>query len=249
LTIGQRYGIVVVMKLTIRQIRDAHKASPEKSGADDALQARYYARPVSYVGAWIALRLGLTANMVTSLTLLTNIGGCILVCYGHLIMGAFVLNVGHLLDYVDGDVARATNTVTNFGRYFDRTCDEVAETIMPIAIGAGLFFWDCNFLGISPLIYLMLGFTYAILHLLSTISILHVRITHDVAPHEYYAPKKHNLWWLLYWIGINMKSATVPILLISAVFIPNGLPIFLLGYTALTTCELVMGVYLAVTGK
>jgi phosphatidylglycerophosphate synthase len=234
------------MKLTVKQIRNLHLSDTKtEKTIDNHLQAKYIARPVSYRLAWLFIRLGVTANAITVLTLLVVIVGGMCIGFGtytSVVLGAIIMTIGYVLDYVDGTVARATNTITNLGRYLDRTCDEVVETIIPISVGVGLYVSDCAFLGMSPLFYLILGFSYAIVHLLSTLSALHIRITYNVIPHEFYSSERLDAWQLIYKIGINVKSSTVLILLV-LVFIPHGLSIFLIGFALLTVCELIMGVY------
>ena len=236
------------MKLTVAQIRSLHAAAAEDSGADEALQARYYARPVSYWLAWILVRVGVTPNTTTVLALAASVLGCLFITFGSYTLGAVYLNIGHLLDYADGTMARATNTVTNFGRYFDRTCDEVVETIIPISVGIGLYISDCSFLGLPPLFYLMLGFSYAVTHLLSTLSILHSQLIYQAVPHRLYATSTSGLWRWLYTVGVNAKSSTVPALLLLTL-IPNGLPMFLIGFAVLTFCELLLGFYTMVKSR
>lgn len=230
----------IPMKLTVKQIKNLYTNTGSSRESDETLQAKYYARPISYRIAWLLIRLGVTANGATILALLIGAAGCVCIGFGayvSVILGAALLNIGHLLDYVDGTIAKATGTVTNFGMYLDRTCDEVVEAIIPISVGVGLYTGGCTFLWLSPLFYLVLGFSYTVIHLLSTISMLHTRIIYK-ATHIFYVPKKWNMRWL-YNIGVNMKSSMVPTLLLLVV-IPGGLPIYLIGFTALTICKLLV---------
>lgn len=209
--------------LTIAQIRDAQARYVANGGVnDDSLQAKYYARPLSYPLVWVLSRVGITANQVTILALVFAVAGGFWVAYGWYIFGAVLLNIGHLLDYVDGTLAKATGTVSKFGMYLDKTCDEVVETIIPIAIGICLF--------PTSIAFLIIGFSCAILHLWSVLGTLHHK--------EVFGQPNSSKPSLLVSVGVNMKSLTVPAILIFS-FIPNGLIVFLIGFLVLTIGEFV----------
>lgn len=207
------------------QVRERAR-NGEGGESDDSLQARYYARPVSYWLAVPLIRFGVTPNVVTVAALLACVVGGALFNIGHPFAAAVALNIGHLLDYVDGTIARATGKVTNFGWYFDRTCDEFVEVLIPIAIGVSLY---RN--GYSD-VFLALGFGYAVVHCLSTISTLHSRLIYGVTP------SSGNRRSILVSIGTNLKSCAVPSLLVLSLM-PYGLALYLVGFGALAVCELV----------
>lgn len=231
---------ITEMNFTVAQVRDRYSASSlGAGGSDDALQAKYYARPLSFRIARLFIKLGISPNKTTVMALVADIAGCICIGFGlysTVILGAVLLNIGHVLDYVDGTIAKVTGTVTDFGRYFDRTCDEIVEVVIPVSIGVGLYVSGCSFLGMPSLAYLILGFIYSLLHTLSTLSTLHTKLVYGVSPVRYYSPSGISIWRVVYSIGVNMKSSAVIVLLVLA-FIPNGLPVFLLGFTILTICE------------
>lgn len=234
------------MILTVEQIRNSHLADSTKVNDDnDSLQAKYYARPLSYYIAWVFIGMEVPAIAIVGLALLTDLVGCFLVATGLPVLGAVYLNIGHVLDYVDGTVARATKTVTELGGYLDRTSDEIVEAAIPIAVGTGLFLSGSPYFGLLPLAYLIMGFSQAVTHLLSTISSLHVRIDYKSAPREL-ASQGWRRW--AYRVGVNIKASTT-ILLLGLAFVPNGLAIFLLATTGLVVCELILGVYTVVRRK
>jgi CDP-diacylglycerol--glycerol-3-phosphate 3-phosphatidyltransferase len=78
----------------------------------------------------LAVRLGITPNMVT----ITGFGLVLvaagLIASGQLLVGAALLTVGSLLDAVDGAVARATGGANAFGSFLDSTLDRAAEAIL-----------------------------------------------------------------------------------------------------------------------
>ncbi len=73
------------------------------------------------------LALGVTPNMVTAAGLLMAAIAGLLAASGHLYAGIFFFMIGAFLDAVDGSFARACGLSTEFGRYFDSTCDRLSE--------------------------------------------------------------------------------------------------------------------------
>jgi len=223
--------------LTIQQIRDAQAAFVKAGGGDDSsLQAKYYARPVSYYIAWLLIRFGVTANQTTAAALLACVAGCMLVLTGHpalIVLGAVLLNVGHLLDYTDGTLAKATGTVSKLGMYLDKTCDEIVETAIPLAVGVALINTDT--------IFPVLGAVCAILHLWSALASAHSKEVYGKSTLR----KLSGVLRYPILVGVNLKALTVPSLLVAA-FVPNGLAVFLIGLTILTTCEFAVSFYTGV---
>lgn len=209
-------------ELTIRQIKDAQATYVKNGGVDDdSLQAKYYARPVSYYLTWLFSRTSITPNQITLLAVAFAVAGCFWFTYGWYTFGAVLLNVGHLLDYVDGTLAKATGKVSKFGAFLDRSCDEVVETIIPVFIGIALINTD--------IIFPVIGVGCAIFHLWGVI----VSLQHDAVFGKTAVYGKSS--WLVR-LGVNVKSLAVPGLLVLS-FIPYGLIVFLVGFLVLTIGE------------
>lgn len=220
----------------------AHKADFSKIREDnESLQAKYYARPVSYLLAWVFIRIGWTANSVSVLAFVVGVAGCLFVAdggYWSVVGGAILLNLRHVLDYADGTVARATGTASNYGAYIDRLLDEIMGVMMPLAIGIGLL----EATGLT--LWLDVGIIYALLTALSAISIAQVGLVYKNTAHKFYAPKKRGLWALVYSVGTNLQSMSTIMLLPAAVFMV--VEWYLIFYTILTACEFILAVVLGV---
>ena len=218
------------MNLTIQQIKDAQTAYVKNGGVDDdSLQAKYYSRPVSYYLTWLFVRIGVTPNQVTVLALVFAAVGCSWITSGWSIFGVVLLNIGHLLDYVDGTLAKATGKVSKFGMFLDKVCDEVVETIIPVFIGISLVNTD--------IIFPIIGVGCALLHLWGVV----ISLQHDVVFGKSSKFGKSSRWVL---IGANIKSTAVPGLLVLS-FIPYGLIIYLIGFAILTIGEFAYKVIVA----
>ena len=77
----------------------------------------------------ILLAAGITPNMVTAAGLLLSVIAGLLAASGHLYAGILVFMIGACLDAVDGSFARACGLTSEFGRYFDSTCDRLSELL------------------------------------------------------------------------------------------------------------------------
>ena len=88
------------------------------------------------VGKWFA-GMGMTANMATLLGLLLNGIVALIIALGYPVAGGVLLLVASAFDMVDGAIARATNSVSKFGGFFDSTLDRYSE----IVVYVGLLIW------------------------------------------------------------------------------------------------------------
>jgi CDP-diacylglycerol--glycerol-3-phosphate 3-phosphatidyltransferase len=89
-----------------------------------------------HVGTWLS-RLGMTANMATIVGFLLNAGVAAVIASGHPRIGGVLLLLASAFDMVDGAIARATNSVSKFGGFFDSTVDRYSE----IVVYVGLLIW------------------------------------------------------------------------------------------------------------
>ena len=93
-------------------------------------------RYMLHVGTWFA-GFGMTANMATVLGLALNAVVAIIIALGLPVLGGVLLLVASAFDMVDGAIARATNSVSKFGGFFDSTLDRYSE----IVVYVGLLVW------------------------------------------------------------------------------------------------------------
>jgi CDP-diacylglycerol---glycerol-3-phosphate 3-phosphatidyltransferase len=75
-------------------------------------------------------RTGITPNGITTLGLLLTALATYLVGSGALVLGAWVLVLGGLMDTFDGAVARATNRSTPFGSFYDSVSDRISDGLI-----------------------------------------------------------------------------------------------------------------------
>jgi CDP-diacylglycerol--glycerol-3-phosphate 3-phosphatidyltransferase len=91
-------------------------------------------RAVRPVGGSLA-RGGLSANAVTFLGLLIQVGAAVLILQGRLLAAGLVSVAAALCDGLDGAIAKARGTASKLGAFYDSTTDRLADALffLPIA--------------------------------------------------------------------------------------------------------------------
>lgn len=80
--------------------------------------------------ARVLVRVGFTANGLTSAGLVLTGAGAVVVLSGRPLAGAAVLAVGNVIDAFDGAVARLRGTQSRFGAFYDSVADRVSDGIL-----------------------------------------------------------------------------------------------------------------------
>lgn len=112
------------------------------SRSGDGVWSTFVLRPISRRLSRFSVRVGLTPNALTLISLVIAIGAAAMIAFGSLpvlIIGAILLQVSLIIDCSDGEVARSTRTFTPFGAWADLTSDRVKEylALAAIAVAAG----------------------------------------------------------------------------------------------------------------
>ncbi len=201
----------------------------------DVWAIRYGIRPLSVYVAWLFIRFGVSCKQTVVLGLLLGLTGCFLIAVGSpqvMVAGAVLLIVGSLLDYVDGNIARATGTTDKLGAYLDLTSDNFMAAAVPIAVGLGTG---------NPL----LGIVLALLYTYSTLSIMDGRQVFDDGKNVYRAGG-WNLWRLAFVAGTNAQSLHLLVLLVFA--LTGHMEWYLYAFTTIAACEIVAIIYRRLQG-
>jgi len=219
----------MVLKVTLKQIKESEPESKlEVERATNYING-FILRPPSRYVIWLFARLGITANQVSVLAFLSTIVACVFLglgTYWGMVIGALVAFLELFLDFTDGGLARAINTVSKRGYYIDAMVGHFAALTIPIAVGIGLWVYLNN-----P-IFCILGFT------LSTLKAYRVLIaTEFVVAYSDWArgtikPDKKNLLWLIYTLGTNFV---------------NIWRFLLLGFALVDKVEWFLGLFILVT--
>lgn len=81
------------------------------------------------MGVWLVRR-GVTADVLTCTGIAAAIGSAAAIATGHLLLGMFIFVLAALPDLLDGPVAKASNTQSVRGAFFDSVCDRVTDSLV-----------------------------------------------------------------------------------------------------------------------
>jgi phosphatidylglycerophosphate synthase len=127
------------MAYTLKDIIDS--LPPEKQRSD-GLWTRFVLRPLSAPPILLALRLRLSANGVSYLSVLASVGGGALFSqegFALPLWGAVLFNLFSLFDCADGGVARATKTAGPWGAWADAVMGFIAYTAVFLSTGVYVY--------------------------------------------------------------------------------------------------------------
>jgi len=108
----------------------------------DYLSKLYFYTKIIPLSAKFFLKTGLTPNQITWLSFIFNIivGLCFLsIEHVHLIVGAILIQLGLIIDNVDGIVAKVKDMGSSYGKWLDTTTDRIGQILMVVCAGIGLF--------------------------------------------------------------------------------------------------------------
>jgi phosphatidylglycerophosphate synthase len=92
-------------------------------------------RPLAHPLVLLFARLRVPPPAVVLLAAATGIAGAVELGRGHVIVAALLVQLKTLLDNADGQLARLTGRITDFGRYLDSECDLLVNAALFAAVG------------------------------------------------------------------------------------------------------------------
>lgn len=128
-------------KLTIQAIRSRDLEIERGFYKFGNLWGTFVFRNISHYLAWLFVRLGISANRVTEVSLIAELASFVFLAMGSYtsaIIGALLINTWCLLDHVDGIIARSTNSTSKYGEFVDYMGGTLAALLFA-SIGIGLF--------------------------------------------------------------------------------------------------------------
>ena len=102
-------------------------------------------RTLGYYASLVAVRLPVSANQVTFVSMIVGLTGCSFFLKGELIWnvyGALLIVLSYVLDYCDGVIARMKGQSSPFGASFDDFVDWIIDTTFFVALGYGTWIAD-----------------------------------------------------------------------------------------------------------
>src|SRR3990167_6898128 len=103
---------------------------------------RYVIRPVSFFVTYGVLKVRMTANQATLIGLLFGMAGVFLFFKGvqpYVAWGVVWYALARVFDFVDGNIARVTNSASYWGKFVDGIVDASVETFLPLSLVIGFF--------------------------------------------------------------------------------------------------------------
>jgi len=176
-------------RVTLRDIKESYP--PEKREFESrAIWIALVLRPLSFYATLPFAYWGVSANVVTYVSLFFLLSGCGLLAYGQFlasIAGAFLINVWFLLDCVDGNLARYYSRGRNptaqdswYGKFIDDLGIILFRGCLFISVGIGFFRfpdgrlvqlfterWSSTFIFPQATSFLILGAASSIMLLMS----------------------------------------------------------------------------------
>jgi len=127
--------------LTIADIRTL-LPKEKKAMERNELWGHWVFRPVSYYPTWLFLKLGISANGATIMSFILGLIGCALLAFSNyigIIIGAVLINLWALLDFVDGNIARYFGSGTKCGAFIDNANGLIVSSLFFLSAGIGAF--------------------------------------------------------------------------------------------------------------
>jgi phosphatidylglycerophosphate synthase len=98
-----------------------------------------FTNEVSLITTWLLLRSSVTPNQVTIGSILCALLCGIFYAFGMFLWGSFFLFISHMLDCTDGNLARAREVFSPFGRWLDFIGNRTGEVF--IFLGVAFYFY------------------------------------------------------------------------------------------------------------
>ncbi|PHX61459.1 MAG: hypothetical protein CK552_00635 [Actinobacteria bacterium] len=124
----------------VSAVSDERIAQLQANRVDDGFYSTFVVRKLSKPITRLAIRLGLSPNLITVISLLVGLGAAACFALGYrwpVVIGAVLLQLSLIIDCVDGEVARATRKFSALGAWLDASTDRVKEYLAYAGLAAG----------------------------------------------------------------------------------------------------------------
>jgi len=126
---------------------------PKTTSYSDTIIGKYLMRRISKIFTTILLKTPISANQITIFGFMLYITAASFFAKGGVTLcafGAFFLFIGNILDFVDGEVARAKNTCSDFGYWLDVIVDRIGQVLIIL----GIFLGQYTYLKINNILFI-----------------------------------------------------------------------------------------------
>jgi CDP-diacylglycerol---glycerol-3-phosphate 3-phosphatidyltransferase len=151
---GAAYGVRVIALGRAKHARVEKEGESALLGKGPMEMLYWFMQPAGH----LALKLGITANMMTVMSLVLGLVAGVALAMGHFGIAAIIATVSAAGDALDGWIARETKTSSNAGEVFDAAVDRYVE--LAFLGGLAFYFRDQPF--ILALAILALGGSFMV---------------------------------------------------------------------------------------
>lgn len=236
---------------TIDEIRSKYTQEKQSLHREN-LWGYFVLLKASYYPTWLFLKLDISANRVTISAIVIGCIGCLLLAFGwywSVVVGALLINTAALFDYIDGNIARFTNSCSKLGGYLDTLQGYIITALLPLGIGIGLFYHPdstlkslANFVAgvhISRDVFPLLGASASFFSLFTFLVSNRFALAFSMKPRDFFRPvdsPSAGSWWkAIYRVGLNLYNVDgilMPIMFVSAIL--RSLSIFIVFWLLIT---------------
>lgn len=154
-------------KITYHDIKNTF---PEEKKTVEAIYGRIIpVRKLSYIVTIPFLKLNVSAFQVSILSILCSVLAAVFIASPNrflTIIGVILVPIWHLLDCVDGNIARYKKTSSFYGEAVDAISGYYMYAFLPIALGIASYNVDSSYFGLDKHTFLILGGLASISNLL-----------------------------------------------------------------------------------
>ena len=128
-------------KYTITDIKAHYNDEKRRGDSKLPLYHRKIMRPLSFYITRLFLLLSISANQASVIGFIFTLMGSIMLATGiyiYMVIAVLLINIGILIDYVDGNIARYHNKPTYYGTFIDGIFGVTMYTMIPFALGVGV---------------------------------------------------------------------------------------------------------------
>ncbi|MGN0219346.1 MAG: CDP-alcohol phosphatidyltransferase family protein [Muribaculaceae bacterium] len=122
--------------MSLNDLRKNYLASLKSLDTEEHIDLAFY-RPIGYMWACLARRLGVTPNVITVAAIFIGLGAAVAFYYNSLavnLVGILLLVWANSFDSADGQLARMTGQYSRLGRILDGLCGDIWFAAIYIAI-------------------------------------------------------------------------------------------------------------------
>jgi len=131
-----RMLLIILLKANLMEWNILRKKCKRKS---DYIITLFITNEISLVLTKVLLKTKITPNQVTLASIICGLACGIFYAFGWLIIGSIFLFVSHILDCTDGNLARAKEQFSDFGRWLDFIGNRIAEVF--VFLGVSFYFY------------------------------------------------------------------------------------------------------------